>query len=156
MAPIPLPIESISRDDFVYLTNNIRDQILTVEDAQSYAQSGLQYIVDKQATVGILNYSIPEIDLVNPLYSNYQVMDTMNNTSAWIPIVISINNHIVTRNSIMQGNTNAEKFNSWLADEDNLGAHPIHVNAAYAEVSEAAGYAIDAGNIAPTGPSYVS
>lgn len=134
---MPIANTPLTKAQFEFLQDNITDQVTTVEQAGTIAQSGLHYVV-------LLQVDAPEVDLVTPFFFQLQRSESLAATSNWIPVVAALNNHAILRGAPATG-TPSERLNAYLEN----GGDRILVSQDYANLSAEAGFIVDPCNIDP-------
>lgn len=132
---MPLPQNTVTKEEFEALMGYITLEKTGFDEAEGYANSGLQYVVLMQRVT-------PEVDLVTPHAAHYLNLETVNNYSNFTAIVNSINTHVATRGTTaIPGETLSTRLNRW------LWCQGVRVTRAYHDISAAAGWTIDWCNV---------
>ena len=132
---MPLPQNTVTKVEFEALMGYITLEKTGFDEAQGYANSGLQYVVLMQRVT-------PEVDLVTPHAAHYLNLETQNNYSNFTSIVNSLNTHVVNRGTTsIPGETMSARLNRW------LWCQGIRVTKVYNSISTAAGWTIDWCNV---------
>jgi hypothetical protein len=132
---MPLPQNSLTKDEFETLMSYITLQKGGFDDAQGYANSGLQFVV-------LLQRVTPEVDLIGPHASHFLNIEALNTTAHWTQIVNTINNHLATRGTSAQAaETLSARLNRW------LWCQGSRVTSLYKTISDDSGWDIDWCNV---------
>jgi hypothetical protein len=132
---MPLPKNSVTASEFTSLMNFIDLQKLGFEDAEGWAESGLQFVVLMQRTT-------PEVDLIQPHATHFLNLESLNSSSPWTNVVSSINDHVARRGTTANAaETVSDRLNRW------LWCQGVKVTSVYSGLSFDAGWQIDPCNV---------
>ena len=132
---MPISDTVLTKTQYEFLANNITSQVASLETAATLAESGLHYIV-------LLQVDAPEVDLIDTFADQIGRMEGLNNDSNWVQAVAAMNMHAINRGGTTETATLSARLNEYLEDNS------ITVSQTFADLSEQAGFIIDAGNIA--------
>lgn len=132
---MPLPQNTVTKEEFEALMGYITLEKTGFDEAEGYANSGLQYVVLMQRVT-------PEVDLITPHAAQYLNLETQNSYANFTSIVNSLNTHVATRGTTaIPGETLSARLNRW------LWCQGVRVTRIYHDISEAAGWIIDWCNV---------
>jgi hypothetical protein len=130
-----LPKNSLTPTEFIALMDYISLQKQGLDDARGYAASGLLYVV-------LLQRVTPEVDLVSDSAAHANNMEALDNSSNFMSIINSLNNHVATRGTDpLPAETLTDRLNRW------LWCQKVRVTRLYADLSASAGWVIDWCNV---------
>ena len=132
---MPLPKNSVTAAEFTSLMGFIDLQKMGFEDAEGFAESGLQFVVLMQRTT-------PEVDLIGSHATHFLNLETLNSSSPWTNVVGSINDHTARQGTTaLPAETLSDRLNRW------LWCQGVRVTSIYSGLSFDAGWQIDPCNV---------